>query len=142
GFTANRQPVGLTVGPDRRIWFAEFQGPGGIGAITPGPGALTGLANGIDPASATVKGSVSPNGQLSVYQFDYGRTPKYGAHTTSTGAGSGLGPRAVSARLSGLAPNTRYHYRLTATNAFLTTFGADRTFRTLPLARLTKLRVS
>ena len=45
------------------------------------------------PDAATVKGRVGPNGQLSVYQFDYGKTAKYGLHTSSGGAGSGLGPR-------------------------------------------------
>jgi hypothetical protein len=33
---------------------------------------------------------------------------------------------------SGLEPNTTYHYRLVATNAFGATRGADRTFTTVP----------
>ena len=36
----------------------------------------------------------------------------------------------MSAALTGLSPDTPYHYRLVATNDSDTTFGADRTFRT------------
>jgi hypothetical protein len=48
-------------------------------------------------------------------------------------AGSGTTPGNVSATLSGLAPATTYHYRISATNSNgQTTTGVDRTFTTLP----------
>jgi hypothetical protein len=40
----------------------------------------------------------------------------------------------VSAALTGLSPNTTYHYRLVATNPSDTTLGADRAFTTNPAA--------
>jgi hypothetical protein len=45
-------------------------------------------------------------------------------------AGSGSSTVSVSAALGSLSPNTTYHYRLVATNADGTAFGADATFTT------------
>jgi hypothetical protein len=73
---------------------------------------------------------VSPRSQLTVYSFQYGTTTAYGASTPSVSAGSGAPPVAVSANLSGLAPNTTYHFRIVATNDTATTLGDDRTFTT------------
>src|SRR5208282_5024658 len=48
--------------------------------------------------------------------------------------GSGTSPVAVSASLTGLAANTLYHFRISATNASGTSKGADQKFETLPNA--------
>jgi hypothetical protein len=130
GFTASRAPFGITTGPDGHIWFTENASPGALGRITTGPGVMTGAASGVGPGAATLNGSVQPNGQLTVYSFEYGPTSAYGSQTMVAFAGSSVAPVAVSAALSGLAPNTPYHYRLTATNPSDTTAGADRTFTT------------
>jgi hypothetical protein len=91
---------------------------------------VTGAATGIGTSSATLAGTVRPNGQLTVYRLEYGKTTAYGSQTTLASAGSGVGPVAVSQAISGLAADTLYHYRLTATNNSDTTPGADRSFRT------------
>ena len=39
--------------------------------------------------------------------------------------------RNIAANISGLSPNTVYHFRIVATNSAGTRFGGDRTFRTL-----------
>ena len=48
--------------------------------------------------------------------------------------GSGTSAVAVSAPLTGLAANTTYHFRISATNAGGTNKGSDETVTTLPSA--------
>jgi Ca2+-binding RTX toxin-like protein len=63
------------------------------------------------------------------YRWEYGTTTAYGSLTAPIGLAS---PRdqEVESMLTGLTPDTDYHYRLVATNVFGTTVGADRTART------------
>ena len=98
-------------------------------SFTP-PGATTGSASSITTTGATVSGSVNPNAQATTYQFQFGTSTSYGGTTAVTSAGSGTSATAVSAALTGLKPNTTYHYRVVATNASGTTNGADATFKT------------
>jgi hypothetical protein len=51
---------------------------------------------------------------------------------TPEAAVEGDGRKAVTADIAGLAPDTRYHYRLIARNASGLSKGADRTFKTKP----------
>jgi hypothetical protein len=94
-----------------------------------GPDATTGDAGAISGSGATVAGSITPNAGSASYHFEYGTTTGYGASTAGQTAG-GVAPVAASATLSGLAPNTTYHYRLVATTADGSAAGADRTFTT------------
>jgi hypothetical protein len=94
------------------------------------PAVTTGAAGGISPNAATVSGSLNPNGLVTTWYFQYGKTKSYGTRTTAQDAGSGTKRVPVSATLTGLANKTTYHYRLVATNSRGTTFGADRTFKT------------
>jgi hypothetical protein len=105
------------------------------------PGAVTAPASNIGAATATLNGTVTPRSQLTVYSFQYGTTTAYGASTPSVSAGSGAAPVAVSANVSGLAPNTTYHFRIVATNDTATTLGDDRTF-TSTVPTLSALGVS
>jgi hypothetical protein len=117
------------------------------------PNALTGAASGVGPTTATLNGTVNPNGLAASYHFVYGTTAAYGSATTALSAGSGTSPAAVSATLAGLAPNTTYHYQLLASNSVGPSSGADQTFTTPPasamgaapgalLASLSSLRIS
>ena len=105
------------------------------------PSATTGRASGVGEVSATVAGAINPNGLKTSYHFDYGRTASYGSRTATGGSSAAVTP---SARLTGLRPRTRYHYRLVAGNADGTRYGADRTFTTAPrlTIRLSGLRRS
>jgi hypothetical protein len=94
------------------------------------PSVTTGAASGLSPDAATVAGSLNPNGLVTTWYFQYGKTKSYGARTTAQDAGSGGKRVRVSATLTGLANKTTYHYRLVATNSQGTTVGADKTFRT------------
>jgi len=95
------------------------------------PEATTGSATAVTATSATLNGTVNPNGSNTTTYFQYGPTPSYGSTTTNTSAGSGTGDVSVNADLTGLTPATTYHYRVAATNSGGTSFGNDRTFTTL-----------
>jgi hypothetical protein len=99
-------------------------------AMAGAPGATTGGASGLSPNAATVSGFVNPNGQVTTWYFQYGKTKSYSARTTAQDAGSGNKRTKVSATLTGLAASTTYHYRLVATNAAGRNFGGDRSFKT------------
>ena len=90
----------------------------------------TGGAANITPSTATLQGKVDPNGAATIYFFQIGPTVLYGAQTAATAAGAGTKAVGVTAPVGGLAPATRYHYRLVASNSFGITRGADRTFQT------------
>lgn len=94
------------------------------------PTASTGNATAITPTSATLHGTVNPEGQTTSYHFEYGTTTSYGSQTPTTDAGSGSADVAVLAAIGSLAPATTYHYRLVATNPSGTTLGSDVSFRT------------
>ncbi len=98
----------------------------------PRPTVFTGSATAITSSSATLTGTVNPNGQTTTYRFDYGKTTAYGGRSPDTAAGSGTAAASVTATLSGLTRKTLYHYRLVATNPSGTSFGADATFTTRP----------
>lgn len=94
------------------------------------PGVTTGgIANRTDTTVA-LKGSVNPKGKDTQYFFQYGLNKLYGAQTPATPGGAAKGGSAISVPVGGLAPSTRYHYRLVAVNADGTTLGGDRAFKT------------
>jgi hypothetical protein len=94
------------------------------------PTAATGPASVVTDQSATLTGSVNPNGASTAYWFEYGPTSAYGRTTLSVDAGSGTGGIATTTTVVGLSPATTYHYRLVATNGGVTTEGADKTLTT------------
>lgn len=96
------------------------------------PGASTGATSNVTASSARLHGSVDPNGQATTWSFEYGTTRTYGSRTPDVSAGAGAAARRVTADISGLAPNTTYHYRLVAGNASGVVSGADRAFKTSP----------
>ena len=94
------------------------------------PTVTTGSASSVTASSATLNGTVNPNGTSTTYYFQYGTTTSYGLTTKSTSAGSGTGNVSSSAGISSLAANTAYHYRLVATNSAGTSYGDDKMFVT------------
>src|SRR4051812_7394244 len=99
-------------------------------ALAAKPAATTGGASNVTFQSARVNGSADPNGTATNYYFQYGTTRAYGTQTAATPVGAGQNPVHVSTDLSGLAPATRYHYRIVAQSAGGTALGGDRTFTT------------
>lgn len=104
--------------------------PAPASAAAAPPSATTGSPSSVGQSSATVNGTVNPNGQSTTYYFKYGTATTYGLQTTPAGAGSGTGNVAVHAALDGLSPNTTYHYQLVATSSAGTGNGPDETFTT------------
>src|SRR5579859_7214338 len=102
--------------------------PGAATAAGP-PTATTGTATAIGSTSATLNGTVSPNKESTTVGFEYGTTTAYGA-AVAGGTVNGNAAKSVSASISGLAPSTVYHFRLTATNASGHSIGQDMTFTT------------
>jgi hypothetical protein len=78
-----------------------------------------------------LNGLVIPNGSTTTAQFEYGLTSSYGSvQAVTLGTPDATIAQQVSASISGLTPNTTYHYRLTATNAHGTSSTPDRMLRT------------
>lgn len=99
-------------------------------ALAAVPSVTTGGASGLSPSAATVSGSLNPNGRVTTWYFQYGKTNSYGARTVAQDAGSSTKRVHVSATLTGLTGKTTYHYRLVATNSSGSASGADKTFKT------------
>jgi hypothetical protein len=89
------------------------------------PTVATGAASRVTNTTATVAGTVNPQGQATSYSFQYGLTTNYGQNTANRSAGSGTSNSAVNANLTGLSTGSTYHYRVIATNASGTQVGAD-----------------
>jgi hypothetical protein len=89
------------------------------------PTVVTGAAQ-PGTTTATLTGTVDPNGTATTYHFEYGTTADYGLETPIQSAGSGDDPVPVQATISGLTASTTYHYRLVAGDVK----GADATFKT------------
>ncbi|HEX7298988.1 MAG TPA: fibronectin type III domain-containing protein [Solirubrobacteraceae bacterium] len=94
------------------------------------PVATTGAAKDVTQTTATVTGTVDPQGNDTTYRFDYGTSASYGLQSDQHDAGSGTGPVDAQATLTGLTADTTYHYRVVATNAAGADPGPDRTFKT------------
>jgi CSLREA domain-containing protein len=104
------------------------------------PTATTGAASATTLTSTTVSGKAgNPAVLAGTAAFDYGTTTSYG-HTAAAGsAPAGPTSSAVSATLSGLTPNTTYHYKLVVTTTDGTASGADATFKTPPVPTSTSV---
>ncbi|MFB0516682.1 MAG: T9SS type A sorting domain-containing protein, partial [Candidatus Neomarinimicrobiota bacterium] len=92
------------------------------------PIVSTDPATSVTSTTATLNGTINPNGLTTDCYFEYGATISYGSQTSSQNIGSGTSDVSISANLSGLTPDMTYHYRLVAVNSWGTTFGIDRAF--------------
>ena len=105
--------------------------------ITEGPPTIaTGQAQNAISSTATLTGTIDPNGLSTTWHFDYGPTIAYGSRTPSRNAGSGQQSITISEALANLTPATTYHYRLVASNSAGTVTGSDATFATIPAVTL------
>ncbi|MCX6874714.1 MAG: cadherin-like beta sandwich domain-containing protein [Verrucomicrobia bacterium] len=97
-------------------------------ALAP-PLVATGTASGITTTTATLNGTVNPNGLTTTARVEYGLTTAYGSKVRVTlSPDDGFLAQNVSATLGGLLPGRTYHYRFTATSGGGTSQGDDMTF--------------
>jgi hypothetical protein len=94
------------------------------------PRAETGSAADIRLHTATLHGTVDPNGAETTYRFRYGRNGHLTKATPARSAGGGTTEVAVTAPVGGLSWGRTYQYRLVAENADGSDAGATREFRT------------
>ena len=91
----------------------------------------TTAASSVTSTSATLNGTVNPNGASTTVTFEYGTTTSYGSTITATQSPlTGTTSQSVSASITGLTPGTIYHFRAKATNSVGTSYGTDVTFTT------------
>lgn len=107
----------------------------GGGATQQPPSATVQAATAITINSATLNGIVTANGAATTVVFEYGTTTAYGQTINANPASiAGNTSSTVSAPISGLAPNTTYHFRVKATNSGGTGTSPDMTFQTSVIA--------
>jgi hypothetical protein len=101
-------------------------------AAPPGaPTASTQQATEVTETEATLKGAVNPDGEATKYFFKWGTTTGYGQTTSSQSAAGDHASHLVSSEvLTGLAPDTTYHFQIVAENKSGTVSGTDETFTT------------
>ncbi|MFH0888353.1 MAG: hypothetical protein V1871_04015 [Planctomycetota bacterium] len=100
------------------------------------PSVTTNPATDITNVSATLNGTVNPNGaDVTFCYFDYGTTLSYGSQqNVGSLLGSGTSPISVTANVSSLSASTLYNFRVVATNTGGTTNGLNKTFNTAATA--------
>ncbi|MBA7641978.1 hypothetical protein ES703_49664 [subsurface metagenome] len=131
------------LGPEVEIKPTYFgEGGGGwnvfveteLSPLLPAPEVTTDPALWIGPLSATLDGTLDSGGGIEPCDcgFEWGLTAAYGETTPTEKKETGEG---FSQVITGLLPNTLYHFRALATG-FGTSHGADRTFTTAAVAIL------
>ncbi len=103
-----------------------------------GPEVVTGAASLVTQTSATLNAMVNPNGgEVSRCEFEYGTSESYGSKPIPCESQPGAGKEKVpvSAKLQGLSANTKYFFRIVATNPGGTSKDTlGQTLTTLPIA--------
>jgi hypothetical protein len=89
---------------------------------TSAPGSITN-------SSVRLNGRVNANGLTTSVHFQYGRLNGYGSITSSRSY-TGNTTHNISFDANGLVPNSRYHFRVVASNVLGTIYSSDRTFST------------
>lgn len=92
------------------------------------PTVTTKPASSVLTTTATLNGTVNPNGSDATVHFQWGTTTAYGNVTGNVDEGAGSAPINFSAGITGLTSGLTYHFRAVAVNAEGTVNGADQAF--------------
>jgi len=92
------------------------------------PSVTTLSATNVTGTTATLNGTINPNGLSTNYHFEWGTTTGYGNTTPVADAGSGTSLIPVDATIVGLTGGVVYHFRLIGANSDGTVHGSDVTF--------------
>jgi Glycosyl hydrolases family 43 len=96
----------------------------------PPPTVTVGAPSSVVQTTATLTGTVNPQGAATSYYIEYGGTPVYGFQSRTKRAGAGTAAIAVALTLIRLHAVSTYHFRIVATNRTGTSYGPDETFTT------------
>jgi hypothetical protein len=123
--------TGVSCLPSGFCAAVDGHGHATVGRV-PAPSGFAASPAEVTATNAVLSGLVEPHdATLLGCSFEYGTSPAYGQSAPCASLpfpNGGLQP--VSARVSGLQPNTTYHYRLLASSASGTGAGEDVTFTT------------
>jgi hypothetical protein len=133
--------AGIAIGPEPSSLLSAHEGAvETLTLATPGkpfvvPASTDAVA--VGPTAATLQAALNPEGgEETTFSFQYGAGTTYGQSAPIPPAELSAEPfesQTVEAPISGLTPETTYHFRVVATNkAGETTTGPDQTFETLP----------
>ena len=107
------------------------QETGTLSFTTPGtPIVTTEPATSMTANSATLNGTVNPNGVNANYYFQYGQSASYGLRTSATDVLSNSDTVSVNVIVTGLEAGTEYHSRLVGVSSAGTSYGGNRSFKT------------
>jgi streptogramin lyase len=129
-FTGNESPQGafqyvtLAVNSSEEVYVGTYEAKGYVDIFSAPEEAqtasqwVTEAATSITTTTATLEGTVNPEGGVvSACEFEYGTSTSYGqtiaCKQTSGQIGEGTSPVAISAKVSGLEPGTKYYFRAT-----------------------------
>ena len=97
---------------------ATTNGADGLFTTASPPVAVTAPATGVGPTTATLGGTVNPNGEPTTWYVEYGTSTSYGSEDADDRCRSRAAPsKAVSVGVTGLAAGKTYHFRLVATSS-------------------------
>jgi hypothetical protein len=99
-------------------------------ALAAKPAVTTGSATKLTFQSARLNGSVDPNKEATTFYFQYGTTIALGSQTAPVSAGAGGSRKHAFTDVAGLAPVTKYYYRIVGHNSSGTVLGKRRSFKT------------
>jgi hypothetical protein len=107
----------------------------GQAAQAPPTASTSGVSN-VSYSSAILYGYINAKGAGTNYAFQYGTTSRYGAQSPLSPGGNATTSVRVSQMITGLLPETLYHYRVVAYGPAGIALGKDRTFTTpkIPLS--------
>ena len=94
------------------------------------PTVTTSAASPIGTGSATLNGSVNPNGAPSTAAFDYGTTQSFGQTASAGSINAGNAAVQITASITQLACGTQYFFRARASNGTGSTDGTTLSFNT------------
>ncbi len=94
------------------------------------PSAVTGPATSVSQTSASISGTVNPNGNNATAWFEYGTTQSLGSTQGQQSVGSSNSSVNISTNLPALQQNTVYYYRVVVQNSYGTSQGSIYSFST------------
>src|SRR5258706_3535678 len=98
------------------------------------PSTATNAATNISPTSAKLNGSVLSPATPAAAHFDWGTTMLYGNVTPDVIVSEASTPQPIMFTLTGLVPNSTYHFRASASNDNGLSNGSDVSFLTAAAA--------